>query len=479
MNPATILTADDATFREAWTKMTMEMRAALPDDVRAKCVSRYRRMTPYIDASITRLERVPAQGNRHTATPDASDKESRIGEGRATSESIDGAALLQNVFDHLGRFVAYPSFEAQVAHALWIAHTHLMDIWESTPRIAFLSPEPGSGKTRALEITENLVPRPVAAVNTTPAYLFRKVSDPDGLPTILHDEIDTVFGPRARGNEEVRAILNAGHRRGATAGRCVMRGKVIETEELSAYCAVALAGLGDLPDTILTRSVVITMRRRSPVEVVEPYRQREHALEGNALRDRLAAWATAIKENISVSPDMPEGITDRDADVWESLLAIADAAGGEWPTKARVTAVTLVTAAKAATPSLGVRLLSDLRQVFGDRDAMPTNEIVQQLVALEESPWTDLQGKALDGRRLGNLLRRYGVASKTVRVNGQVVRGYTRADLHDPWTRYATKPNSEDMAKHGSRELKEFGLEEPAMESVTSVTSVTVDAELF
>ena len=71
--------------------------------------------------------------------------------------------------------MVYPGAAERHAHVLWIAHTWLMDSWESTPRIAFLSPEPGSGKSRALEVTEPLVPRPVHAVNTTPAYLFRKV----------------------------------------------------------------------------------------------------------------------------------------------------------------------------------------------------------------------------------------------------------------------------------------------------------------
>jgi len=117
-------------------------------------------------------------------------------------------------------------------------------------------PEPGSGKSRALEVTEPPVPRPVHAVNTSPAYLFRKVSDPDGRPTVLYDEIDTVFGPKAKDNEDIRGMLNAGHRKGAVAGRCVVRGKIIETEELPAYCAVALAGLDDLPDTLMSRSVV-------------------------------------------------------------------------------------------------------------------------------------------------------------------------------------------------------------------------------
>src|SRR5262249_50328754 len=135
---------------------------------------------------------------------------------------------------------------------------------------AFLSPEPASGKTRALELTETLVPRPVEAINTTPAYLFRKVSDPAGPPTILYDEIDTVFGARAKEHEDIRGIINAGHRRGAKAGRCVVRGNVVKTEELPAYCAVAMAGLGHLPDTILTRSIIIKMRRRAPTEKIEP-----------------------------------------------------------------------------------------------------------------------------------------------------------------------------------------------------------------
>ena len=73
----------------------------------------------------------------------------------------------------------------------------------------------------------------------------------DVIDRCLYDEIDTLFGPKAKDNEEVRGLINGGHRRGATAGRCVVRGKLIETEELPAYGAVALAGLGNLPDTIM------------------------------------------------------------------------------------------------------------------------------------------------------------------------------------------------------------------------------------
>lgn len=353
------------------------------------------------------------------------------------------AAMLDAIHGYCSRFIAYPDSHAAIAHVLWIAHAHVMDAWESTPRLAALSPEPGSGKTRLLEITENLVPRPVEAVNVTPAYLFRKVADEDGRPTILFDEIDTVFGPKAKDNEEIRGLLNAGHRQGAVAGRCVVRGKQIETEEIPAYCAVALAGLDDLPDTIRTRSILIRMRRRSPDEQVEPYRRRLHAPAGHVLRDDLAEWALDAEPHLTrVMPQMPEGIVDRDADVWEPLIAIADMAGGDWPDLARVAAVTLVTAAKAGTPSLGVRLLSDIKTVFGEHEQISTAELLEGLTAMDEAPWGDLRGKPLDARGLARKLKKYDIEPKTVRItdrvglNSKTAKGYTRADLHDAWQRY-------------------------------------------
>jgi hypothetical protein len=220
------------------------------------------------------------------------------------------------------------------------------------------------------------------------------------------------------------------------AGRCVVKGKEIVTEELPAFCAVALAGLGNLPDTILTRSVIIKMRRRAPGETVEPYRRRIHAPEGYALRDRLAAWARQVRDFLDTCPDMPDGITDRNADVWEALLAVADAGGGPWPNLSRIAAVALVADAKGGSPSLGVRLLTDLRTIFQDKEAVPTAEILSALIEMDEAPWGDLKGKALDSRRLANLLNPYGVKSKNVRIATAITKGYTRESLWDAWERY-------------------------------------------
>jgi hypothetical protein len=180
-----------------------------------------------------------------------------------------------------------------------------------------------------------------------------------------------VFGLKARENEDIRGVINSGHRNGATAGRCVVRGKIIETEELPSYCAVAMAGLNDLPDTIMDRSVVVRMQRRAPTEPVEPWRPRVNIPQAAPLRDGLALWAAAVMSRPQEEwqwPDMPDQITDRSADCWEALLAVADLAGGHWPETARVAGVALVAEFRDKEPSLGVMLLRDVKTIFTNRD---------------------------------------------------------------------------------------------------------------
>ncbi|MEV5504903.1 DUF3631 domain-containing protein [Streptomyces orinoci] len=365
--------------------------------------------------------------------------------------SIDGAALLDEVEAFHRRFNVFPTEAAYVAVTLWDAHAHLIDAFDSTARLAFLSPEPGSGKSRALEIVETLTPRAVTTVNASANALFRLVEAGGGTPTLLFDEIDTVFGPKAGGNEEVRGFLNSGYRRGAKSLRCVGDGSNQSTEWFSSFCAVAMAGLGSLPDTILTRSVIIRMRKKAPNEKAEPYRRRVHEKQGHVLRDRLADWAATVRHQVAEAwPEMPEGVTDRPADVWEPLLAVADAAGGHWPDRARAACIELIKAAQEGDEaSLGVRLLTDLRdRVFGGADRMPTAAILEVLLGLDDAPWADLNddGKPLTARGLSKLLSQYvrpdnsPIRPRGIRVGSGTPKGYYADDLTDAWARYCPPP---------------------------------------
>lgn len=357
----------------------------------------------------------------------------------------DGATLLHEVYDFLGQYIIYPSKAAHVAHTLWIAHTHLMQLWDSTPRIYFKSPEASSGKTRALEVTEYLVPRPIHSVNVTPAYLFRKISDPEGLPTILYDEIDTVFGPKAKEHEDIRAVINSGHRKGATAGRCVGVGTNMKTEEFPSYCAVAMAGIGDLPDTIMTRCIVVSMKKRKGTEYVKPWRLRIDAPMAEGLGLRLSYWAQGViaqqESDPFKWPEMPQDIQDRDADMWEPLLVIADLVGADWPGKAREAACSVVAQKTDENATEGVLLLKDIQEIFYSKglDKVATAELLTELCRIDESPWRSIgRGETpLNPRGLAQLLKPYGIKSHNVRPKpDQVSKGYERADFEDAWERY-------------------------------------------
>lgn len=374
----------------------------------------------------------------------------------------EGAGVLDAPHGFLGRFIAYPTPATHDAHVLWIVHAHLVAEFENTPRIAFLSPEPGSGKSRAMELTEALVPRPVLSVNATPAYIFRKISDPEGLPTLLIDECDAIFtGGKSDSSEELRGLLNSGYRRGATAGRVAIKGNELVTEDWPSFAAVALAGLNTLPDTIMTRSVVVPMKRRRRDQRVEPYRRRLIGPEADSLREQIAAWAETIRPGIGDTwPELPESITDRDADCWEPLLAIADAAGGTWPERSRTAALSILEASKGKGVSLGVRLLEDIRTVFGDADRVSSLELVSRLVALEDAPWPSIHGEELTPRLMARLLSKYEIGPTTLKIDGRALKGFKRSMFVDPWERYCAplppeKRNQRNQGNAAGQEPKQ------------------------
>jgi hypothetical protein len=86
------------------------------------------------------------------------------------------------------------------------------------------------------------------------------------------------------------------------------------------YRGIALIGLLTFPSAVYAH---------------EKWFAEAHA-DAQPTRDALAAWgrrAVAVLKH--ARPTLPETIGDRQADVWEPLLAIADLAGDPWPARAR------------------------------------------------------------------------------------------------------------------------------------------------
>jgi Protein of unknown function (DUF3631) len=371
-------------------------------------------------------------------------------------DDLDGARVLDGVAAFVGRYVVFPTPHALTVITLWAAHTHAPEkTWYVTPRLVLDSAEPGSGKTRVLELLALLVQRPEMTISATVAAIFRMIAEEP--LTLLFDEVDAIFNPKNGGNyEDLRALLNAGYKQGATIARCVGDAKQMKVQRFDVFAPVALAGLaGKMPATITTRAVTVHMRRRAPGEKVQPFRERDAEYEAEPIREQLATWIGFVATDLAdARPEMPKGVEDRPAEVWEALLAVADAAGGEWPARAREACRYFVLNADPGELSLGVRLLRDVRKVFRPEPTedepnpvqhghMATAALVEALVNLDESPWADLYGKPLTALRLAKEMERYGVRPIQFR-DGEKQRGYVtwgtdkpeQTGLADAWTRY-------------------------------------------
>jgi hypothetical protein len=347
------------------------------------------------------------------------------------------------------RFVVLTSAQS-AALALWVAHTHVVEASEATPYIAVTSAERRCGKTRLLEALELLVPRPLRVANVSEAALFRAIAEERS--TLLLDEGDAVFNAK-KDHEDLRALINAGYRRGAVILRCEVQGKTVTTKRYDAYGPKVIAGIGQLPDTIADRSIPIRLQRKHRGEEVERFRLRLIRPQGDALREELAAYSDEeelIAELQVAQPPLPDELDDRAQDGWEPLLAIADLAGGSWPARARAAAVDLH-GAEDNVDSLGTLLLRHLRSVFadaGDPDELTSAEILGALVERDDGPWPAWWGRDVEVSRYGGpaskiarQLKPYGVTPRRVGPRDSRQRGYRRSDLEPIWARYIEQPS--------------------------------------
>lgn len=354
------------------------------------------------------------------------------GKGGAETPSRDSelAQLLDDVTAFVTDYSVWPRPVAASIVALWVAHTWVLDRFDSTPRLAILSAEKQSGKTRILEIAETLVREPQRASDVSAATLFRTIKA--RRPTLLIDETDVLFRNGNESADAVRAAINAGYRRGNPVLRCV--GHEFTPTPFDTFAPVALAGIGELPETILDRSITLRIRRRKRSEPVTRWRQSEAVPRGHKLRDRLATWARR-----SWTPEYPPddaAISDRLADVWEPLFVLADRAGGRWPALARRAVSDLTETVEVE--SLPLRLLREIREHWPEvRQWWGTTDLLLSLHTIQEGPWAPggpFGERGLTPHRLSRILHSYRISS-CHNAEG-TARGFLRYSFLDAWDRY-------------------------------------------
>jgi hypothetical protein len=343
-------------------------------------------------------------------------------------EPINGAYLLDDICNAVKRYLVLPEGGAEVL-AFWATHTHALECFGHSPRLAITSPEKQCGKTLTLDVLGELVGRPLPTSNATTAAIFRTIEI--AKPTLLIDEADTFLGE----NEGLRGVLNSGHGRGGHILRTV--GDDHEPRQFATWAPAAIAMIGRLPDTLEDRSVSIALRRRRPTEKVQQFRS-DRVQDLKQLSRKIARWCDDNRQSLAAADPKTRVLTNRAADNWRPLLSIADLAGGPWPERARTVAEAAETAKR--DQSKRTMVLGDIRDIFAARpgtDRLRSAEMAETLGAMENRPWSEWRnGKPITPAALARLLAPFEITPGTKRDGEATFKGYLLSDFREAFATY-------------------------------------------
>lgn len=253
------------------------------------------------------------------------------------------------------------------------------------------------------------------------------------------------------------AISRAAARRTRRTARVVrvveVDGKHVPTV-FSTWCPMVIAGIGGQRDTLMSRSIVIDLRRRLPEEKVErmPFDLFERL---HHIRRKLARWAADHAQEIGALEDEPPACgDDRRRDNFTPLWRIARVLGDPWPDRLLAAYLAQTQNAHEEAESAGVMLLRDVVAAFEARPgekAIPSGELVERIVGIEDRPWAEWQrGRPITTNGVAKLLKPFEVRPRNVRLTSGVVKGYDRAEVEAAFARYAQTPSIEPLQRYNT-----------------------------
>ena len=361
-------------------------------------------------------------------------------------DAVDGKALVADMVKAIRSHVILSEHQA-LAVALWIIHTHAVEVADHTPRLQIKSPTMRCGKSTLLNVIKPMVAKPLSTENITTASLFRLIEMYQ--PTLLIDEADSFLKrDDGRDNEEMRGIMNAGHSRYGMVIRTV--GEDFEPRAFKVFGPAAYAWLVKrnmhVAQTLEDRSITIELRRRLPEEKIERLRStRTHPLR--ELGCRVARWFTDHRLSLAdADPSLPEALNDRAQDNWRPLVGIADAISANVGQAARNAALKIAEENIGGEDDAGTLLLADVAAIIKNLlqgrppesvKGVASNYLVSTLVNKEDRPWKEWKrGRPLTEDSLARLLKPFSLRPKKMRIGGNPTRGYITLKVFEAAERY-------------------------------------------
>jgi hypothetical protein len=351
---------------------------------------------------------------------------------------------LNALYNFVKRFVVLPNEEDYFVFTLWIAHTYFTNDLTTSPRLALLSPEYGCGKSRSLELLEKLCFTGEKLDYCTRSYLMRQIEvireDFGKSPTLLVDEVDSVFKAKSDDtSESLRAFLNTGYRKSGSYGITEGEGKNRQPKKFPTFCPMALAGKGEvIPESVRTRSIEIRLQKRMASQHIEDFLTNTVAFECEELVEWLLQWSDLTSQSLQTENVLVHSISDRDREVWLPLYAVAHLAGQEWIDRFTQALFLHQKVKKTSDIPRERELLKDCLTVFGERESMKTENLIEGLKILPESDYAGLNyGRGISPKYLAKMVRAYEIQPTQIRFGESTFKGYYRIQFATAYERYS------------------------------------------
>ena len=337
---------------------------------------------------------------------------------------------LERVETFIRRFIVLPDESDYTLVVLWIAHTYFTHLIKTTPRLAIISPEYGCGKSRVLEVLESLSFKGEKLDYFSRSYLMRTVDSVrlefGKSPTLLIDELDSVWGRKGDEGEAVRAFTNSGYRDSGFYGITEGEGKNRKPTKFRTFAPMVLAGKGEIiPESVVTRGLTIRLQKRRADQSIEDFLGRiDVTSEAEELRELLSKWADSAAGSLNFDPELP--VRDRDREVWSPLFMMAELADESWFKRVELTLFRHLAVSKDDSVPRERQLLTDIRKIWiPGEDKLRSAHLLTALVSIPESEWsTVIFGKPITEKYLAKKLKTYGITPQNLRFGDNTYKGY-------------------------------------------------------
>jgi Protein of unknown function (DUF3631) len=355
-------------------------------------------------------------------------------------DPVDGLQLVNQMQARLRRHI-YMSEIGLTVCPIWALMTHVpLEITQHAPILTLFSIHPNAGKTTALYILA-WMSRNAAIEVSASASVYQTMAEK---VTLFVEEGQSIFE-----NKKIQEIFDASW----TQGGVVRRQFGGVRMPFDVFCHKAIGMLGrDVPPASSTRMIFIRMREKLDTEIREDFKHRDDA-EFQEIRRKAARWVADHREELdAANPKMPEKFSNRLAQNYKMMFAIADLLGGDLPAKLR-------TAAERLAPPVDLnlswhkQLLLDLRAYLrgkGHPDTVTSADLVRHLLADDDSPWHHYRGHKITKWELARLIsKNYEIHPEHVGDKKSRTRGYKVEKFAEDFARTPKDPLRRTRAPNG------------------------------